>query len=126
MVQTFLTEADLERSFRNRFGLLDESLKSSAISTKNLRQSLLGLLRQANALEMENKPVGKRMIDRILAQQQELRQLIALQKRQTNERAELDVQFQSALLRYRELKRSLEEGTAPPVATAVAPTPAGG
>ncbi len=126
MVQTFLTEADLERSFRNRFELLDESLKSSALSAKSLRESLLLLLRQANDMEMENKPVGKRTVEKIRAQQQELAQLIALQKRQTVERAELDVQFQSALLRYRELKRSLEEGTAPPVATAVAPAPAGG
>ncbi len=126
MVQTFSTEADLERSFRNRFDLLDESLKSSALGAKSLRESLLLLLRQANDMEMENKPVGKRTVEKIRAQQQELAQLIALQKRQTVERAELDVQFQSALLRYRELKHSLAEGTAPPVAKAVAPTPAGG
>jgi hypothetical protein len=34
MVQTFSTEADLERSFRNRFELLDASLKSSALAIK--------------------------------------------------------------------------------------------
>jgi hypothetical protein len=126
MVQTFATEADLERSFRNRFDLLDESLKGSAISIKNLRQSLLGLLRQANDMELENKPVGKKTIEKIQNQQQELRQLTTLQQRQTQERAELDVQFQSALLRYRELKRAvLENGAIPPLPTAPTPAPGG-
>jgi hypothetical protein len=122
MVQTFATEADLERSFRNRFDLLDESLKSSAISIKNLRQSLLGMLRQANDMELENKPVGKRMVDKIRSQQLELRQLSTLQQRQIQERAELDLQFQAALLRYRELKRSIiENGALPAMPTAPAP-----
>jgi hypothetical protein len=126
MVHTFATEADLERSYRNRFDLLDESLKGSAISIKNLRQSLLGLLRQANDAELQNQPVGKRTIDKIRAQKLELRQLVDLQQRQTIERAELDMQFQNALLRYRELKRAIEAGTAPAIAPTAAPTPAGG
>lgn len=129
MVHTFATEADLERSFRNRFELLDESLKGSALSAKNLRNSLLALLEQANDNELESKPVGKRTIDKIRTQQQELRQLQLLELRQTRERAELDLQFQAALQRYRELKKAMAEAAAqgtsllpPPPA----PTPAGG
>jgi hypothetical protein len=126
MVHTFATEVDLERSYRNRFELLDESLKGSAISIKNLRQSLLSLLRQANDAELQNQPVGKRAIDKIRAQKLELRQLIDLQQRQTLERAELDLQFQNALLCYRELKRSIEAGTPPTLVPAAAPAPSGG
>lgn len=110
MVQTFSTEADLERSFRNRFELLDASLKSSALAIKNLRQSLLSMLRQANDMELENKPVGKRTVEKLRTQQAELRQLTTMQQRQTQERAELDVQFQSAVIRYRELKKQMSDG----------------
>ncbi len=125
MVQTFSTEVDLERSFRNRFELLDASLKSSALGIKNLRQSLMSILHTANDMELENKPVGKRTIDKLRTHQQELRQLTTMQQRQTQERAELDVQFQSALLRYRELKKLMRDGmpqsaspgTAPPAPT---------
>lgn len=129
MVNTFATEADLERSFRNRFELLDESLKGSALSAKNLRDSLLALLEQANDNELENKPVGKRTVEKIRTQQQELRQLQALERRQTQERAELEVQFQAALLRYRELKKAMAEAAAKGTSllpTTPAPLPAGG
>jgi hypothetical protein len=124
MVQTFSTEADLERSFRNRFELLDASLKSSALAIKNLRQSLLTMLRQANDSELENKPVGKRTVEKLRTQQQELRQLTTMQQRQTQERAELDVQFQSALLRYRELKKQMSDGA--PQSAAIQPSRTGG
>lgn len=124
MVHTFATEADLERSFRNRFDLLDESLKGSALSAKNLRHSLLNLLEQANDNELQNKPVDKRTIEKIRTQQQELRQLQALERRQTQERAELDLQFQAALQRYRELKKAMAEAAAQ--GTTLLPTPGGG
>lgn len=124
MVHTFATEADLERSFRNRFDLLDESLKGSALSAKNLRHSLLNLLEQANDNELQNKPVSKRTTEKIRTQQQELRQLQALERRQTQERAELDLQFQAALQRYRELKKAMAEAAAR--GTTLLPTPGGG
>ncbi len=127
MVQTFSTEADLERSFRNRFELLDASLKSTALGIKSLRQSLLNTLRQSNDMELENKPVGNRTIEKLRTQQQELRQLTALQDRQTQERAELDLQFQAALLRYRELKKQMSDGAPQSAASgAILPAPTGG
>lgn len=129
MVHTFATEADLERSFRNRFELLDESLKGSALSAKNLRESLLRLLEQANNDELENKLVGKRTVEKIRLQKQELRELLALEQRQSKERAELDVQFKAALERYRELKKAMAEAAAQGTTllpTAPAPSPSGG
>ncbi|MBP6748342.1 MAG: hypothetical protein KA144_01780 [Xanthomonadaceae bacterium] len=124
MVHTFATEADLERSFRNRFDLLDESLKGSALSAKNLRHSLLNLLEQANDNQLENKPVGNRTVEKIRLQQQELRQLQAMERRQTQERAELDLQFQAALQRYRELKKAMAEAASR--GATLLPTPGGG
>lgn len=129
MVHTFATEADLERSFRNRFELLDESLKGSALSAKNLRDSLLALLEEANDNELQNKLVGKRTVEKIRAQQQELQQLQVFEVRQTKERAELETQFKAALARYRELKKAMADAAAqgttllpPPPA----PAPSGG
>lgn len=129
MVHTFATEADLERSFRNRFELLDESLKGSALSAKNLRDSLLRLLEEANNDELENKLVGKRTVEKIRMQKQELRELLALEQRQSKERAELDVQFKAALERYRELKKAMAEAAAQGTTllpAAPTPSPSGG
>ena len=116
MVVSYDNEEDLKRSFSNRFELVEESLKGSELALTNLHTSLLSLLRQANALELESKPVGKVLRNKILAQHAELQGLRALKQRQEAERAELNAEFQDALSRYRVLKN--------PQGTAAAPMPA--
>lgn len=116
MVVSYDNEEDLKRSFNNRFELVEESLKGSELALTNLHTSLLSLLRQANALELESKPIGKVLRNKILAQHAELQGLRALKQRQEAERAELNAEFQDALSRYRVLKN--------PQGTAAAPMPA--
>lgn len=120
MVVSYQTEADLERAFRNRFELIEESLKGSAMAQTNLHRSLISLLRQANELELQSKPVGKVLREKIRTQHAELLALRTLQQRQEAERAALDAEFREALSRYRALKNP-ETATA-----AAAPTPASG
>jgi len=115
MVMSYQTEADLERSFRNRFELIEESLKGSALAQVNLHKSLISLLQQANALELQSKPVGKVLRDKIRTQHAELLALRSLKQRQEAERVALDAEFKEALSRYRMLKAQ-NEGTSPPVA----------
>lgn len=113
MVVSYGTEADLERAFRNRFELLDESIKTSDLALQNLHLSLLALLRQANTDELSQRPVNKRLLDKIRTQHEELDALRALRTRQRLERTALDAQFKQALERYRALKQD-------PAATAAA------
>lgn len=110
MVVSYETEADLQRAFTNRFELVEESLKGSAMALTNLHNSLINLLRQANELELQSKPVGKIIREKILIQHAELQALRALQQRQLAERAAVNSQFQEALSRYRTLKQAKEGG----------------
>ncbi|MGN6153109.1 MAG: hypothetical protein ACTHOH_14050 [Lysobacteraceae bacterium] len=116
MVMSYQTEDDLRRAFQNRVDLIEESLKGSELALVNLHRSLVSLLRQANELELQSKPVGKVLREKILTQHAELLALRALKIRQTAERKALDAELQQALSRYRELKGQ-------PVGTALA-TPA--
>jgi sRNA-binding protein len=125
MVVSYQTEADLERAFRNRFELIEESLKGSAMAQTNLHRSLISLLRQANELELQSKPVGRVLREKIRTQHAELLALRTLQQRQEAERAALDAEFREALSRYRALKNPETAGTATATATAPAP-PSGG
>lgn len=121
MVVSYDNEEDLKRSFSNRLELVEESLKGSELALTNLHNSLLSLLRQANALELESKPVGKVLRNKILTQHAELQGLRALKQRQLVERAALNAEFQGALSRYRVLKGE-QNGT---MASAAAPATGG-
>jgi hypothetical protein len=125
MVVSYQTEADLERAFRNRFELIEESLKGSAMAQTNLHRSLISLLRQANELELQSKPVGRVLREKIRTQHAELLALRTLQQRQEAERAALDAEFREALSRYRALKNPETAATATAGTTAPAP-PSGG
>lgn len=123
MVVSYQTEQDLERAFRNRFELIEESLKGSALALMNLHKSLVSLLRQANELELQSKPVGKVLRDKIHTQHSELQALRALKQRQEAERAALDAEFKEAMSRYRALKGQPTGSLAP---TTPAPSTSGG
>ncbi len=110
MVVSYETEDDLKRAFTNRFELVEESLKGSTMALTNLHESLISLLRQANELELQSKPVGKLVREKILNQHSELQALRALKQRQEAERAALNADLQDALSRYRTLKQARDSG----------------
>jgi hypothetical protein len=121
MVVSYETENDLQRAFGERTELVEESLKGSELALVNLHKSLISLLRQANELELQSKPVAKRLREKIQTQHAELQALRALKQRQLAERAAVNSQFQDALARYRSLKQAAENA-----AQAKAPSPGGG
>lgn len=120
MVVSYETEEDLKRAFRERFDLVEESLKGSELALVNLHKSLISLLRQANELELQSKPVNKSMREKIREQHAELQALRAMKQRQLVERDTVNSDFEQALERYRALK-SAKDGNA-----SVLPTPATG
>jgi hypothetical protein len=110
MVVSYETEDDLKRAFTNRFELIEESLKGSAMALTNLHESLISLLRQANELELQSKPVGKVIREKILNQHAELQALRTLKQRQELERATLNADYLDAMSRYRTLKEARDSG----------------
>ena len=111
MVVSYETEDDLKRAFKNRFELIEESLKGSALALTNLHDSLISLLRQANELELRSKPVSKQIREKILSQHAELQALRTLKQRQEIERETLNADFQDAMTRYRALKQPQNTGS---------------
>src|SRR5690554_5790599 len=72
MVESYSTEADLERAYDNRIILIDESIKTSRMGVANLRMSLLTQLRQAAEAELHGRPVGKPLLQNITGQHADL------------------------------------------------------
>jgi hypothetical protein len=122
MVVSYETEEDLKRAFRERFDLVEESLKGSELALVNLHKSLINLLRQANELELQSKPVNKPMREKIREQHAELQALRAMKQRQLVERDAVNSDFEQALARYRALKGA-KDGNASALPT---PAPATG
>ena len=105
MVESYGTEDDLRRAFDERIVLVEEGLKTSRMSVANLRQSLLSLLRQANDLELQGKPVAKALAVNIQSQHTDLLRQQAIMRDQLEERASLGADLEHAVERYRALKR---------------------
>lgn len=124
MVASYETEEDLKRAFNNRFELIEESLKGSALALTNLHDSLISLLRQANELELQSKPVSRKIREKIISQHAELQALRTLKQRQETERTTLNADFQDATTRYRTLKQA-QNGSSTS-RTAPLPAPIGG
>ncbi len=104
MVDSYATEADLRRAYRDRSDLLDASIKASVLSLQNLHQSLLSLLTHAADDELSDKPVAKPRQDAMRNQHAELMKQERILAAQRADRAALDVELAHALERYRELK----------------------
>jgi hypothetical protein len=119
MAESYATETDLRKAFQERIDLLDETLKASELGVTGLRQSLVGLLRQAGELELAGKPVPAVTANNISTQHAELRRRERILAQQRSDRARLDAELAAVLQRYREIK---SPATAVPATSAAAET----
>ena len=103
MVESYATEDELRRAFRNRTTLMDDKVQASRIAIDNLRQGLVTRLRAASELELAGKPVAADLAAAIATQHETLRGQRDLLARQQRERAALDLELASAVERSREL-----------------------
>lgn len=110
MVESYATEADLERAYDNRIILIDESIKTSRMGVANLRMSLLTQLRQAAETELHESAVGKPLLENITRQHADLMRQQQILEQQLREREELDASLQEARERYRSLTAGRGDG----------------
>lgn len=113
MVESYATEADLRRAYGDRIALLDATVKASQLGVRNLRLSLLSLLRQAGDRELAGEPVPPALGRTIVRQHDEFRNQQRILGDQRRDRAALDVDLADALQRYRALKNPTGAATSP-------------
>jgi hypothetical protein len=105
MVESYADESELRRAYQHRIDLMEGAARTSRMSVQNLRQSLLGLLRDAGERELAGKPVPADTTARIRQQHALLRQQSGVLASQLREHALLESELEDAVARYRELKQ---------------------
>ncbi len=110
LTASYPTEADLARSFKERFDLLERSVESTQIGIKSQNKSLTDLLAHAADLERNGKPVPDSVVQSIGKTRLLMAgQSVILDKREA-ERVELRTEYDAILVRYRELAAAGDEG----------------
>lgn len=111
MLTSFQSEEELRRVFAERITLVDNSISTARYNVTSLREGLVTLLRSAGERELAGRPVPDKLAGDIRVRHTQLLYHTALQASFERQRAELDVEIEQILLRYRELRASDAPGT---------------
>ena len=106
MLTSFQSEDELRRVFAERINLVDNSINTARYHVTSLREGLVTLLRSAGERELAEKPVPDKLASDIRVRHAQLLYHSALQASFERQRAELDVEIDDILQRYRQLKAS--------------------
>lgn len=106
MAMSYPNESALRDAYRERMSVLDEAIKGSQIGEKAIRSSLVTLLDQANALQLNSKTIPQPLLAKIRAQRADLDKQVHILGSQRNERGALDGEMEDALARYRARKQA--------------------
>ena len=104
MLASYQSEAELGRVFGERTSIVDNSIRTARYNVVSLREGLVSLLRTAGERELGGKPVPDKLAGDIRTRHAQLLYHTALQASFERQRAELDVEIDEIMLRYRELK----------------------
>jgi hypothetical protein len=105
LLGSYATEADLERAYRERFDLLDQSLEAARVGIRSQEKSLNDLLAHAAGLERSGKPVPSSVQSSITAARSQVDEQRAFLAKRERERENLQSEYDGIVARYRELKR---------------------
>ena len=104
LTSSYPTEADLQRAYRERFDLIEQSLESARVGIRSQEKSLAELLAHAADLERNGKPVPAQIKDSITRARTQVADQRGYLERREAERTALHAEFDRLLARYRELK----------------------
>jgi hypothetical protein len=103
LLTSYQSEADLERTYRERFALVEQSLESARIGIRSQEKSLVDLLGHAANLERTGKKVEPKLAQSIaLSRKQVVQQRNYLERREAD-RSALQQEYDDTLARYRVL-----------------------
>ncbi|KFN43982.1 DUF4124 domain-containing protein [Arenimonas oryziterrae] len=125
MLVNYQTEADLHRAYDERISLLKQTIASTDISLKDVRNSLTTLLTEASEAELGGRPVDARRAGLIRERHVEMLKQQTFMSNRMGELASLDAEFQRVLARFREL-RGAQQAPTPGTAPATPPATPGG
>lgn len=104
LLSSYGSVAELDRAYRERFDLLDQSLESARVGIRSQEKSLADLLAHAASLQRQNKPVPANIRSSIeIAQRQVSQQRDYLSSREA-EKAAVQTEYDSVRERYQKLK----------------------
>ncbi len=101
---SYPAESDLQRAYRERFDLIEQSLESARVGIRSQEKSLSELLEHAADLERNNKAVPIAITDSITRARAAVDEQRSYLTRREAERTNLQGEFDALLARYRELK----------------------
>lgn len=104
LVGSYPSEDDLQRSYKERFDLIEQSLESARVSIRSQEKSLADLLAHAADLERNGKPVNKTVVDSITRTRAQVAEQRGYLHRRETEGTALRAEFDALVKRYRELK----------------------
>ena len=104
LISSYSSERDLQRTYDERFSLVDETLKATRVGIDSQRQTLASLLASAADREFGGQVVDARTRESIRETHGHLSSQQTLMQRREAERAVLEAEFEQTLARYRELK----------------------
>lgn len=105
LLGSYASEGDLERAYRERFDLLEQSLEAANVGIRSQEKSLDDLLGHAASLERAGKPVPATVQSSIQAARSQVDEQRSYLVRRETEMSHLKAEYDSVLARYRELKR---------------------
>ncbi|MEZ5464181.1 MAG: DUF4124 domain-containing protein [Lysobacteraceae bacterium] len=108
LLTSYPTEEALERSYRERFDLLDQSISSTRTGVQSQQKSLNDLLEHAASLERAGKPVPATINQSIELARRQLDEQSSYLAQREKEREALTGEHASAILNYREVKAAAE------------------
>lgn len=117
---SYPAEADLQRSYKERFDLIEQSLESARVSIRSQEKSLADMLAHAADLERNGKPVNQTIIDSITQTRAQVAEQRGYLARRESEGAALRAEFDALVKRYRELKGLPDPGAQDPASAAAA------
>lgn len=104
LLGSYATEGDLERTYRERFDLLDQSLEAARVGIRSQEKSLDDQLSHAASLERAGKPVPATVKSTIESARHQVEQQREYLSRRETEREHLQSEYDGVLRRYRLLK----------------------
>ena len=107
LTSSYATEGDLERAYKERFDLLDQSVEAAKVGIASQEKSLTDLLAHAARLEREGKPVPTTVNGSISAARKQVAEQRAYLEMRETERNSLQAEFETVRDRYRKLKGSI-------------------
>lgn len=104
LIGSYPSEVDLQRSYKERFDLIEQSLESARVSIRSQEKSLADMLAHAADLERNGKLVSQTVVDSITHTRARVAEQRGYLARRESEGVALRTEFDTLLKRYRELK----------------------